>query len=596
MTMIPEILTLITESYSPQERRMVFNAWGEAERLLVGRERGNRHPFTEHPLGVVRILTGDIGLKADAVAAVLLHEANRFQAGNAEDLNSSPMMAKWKEEYPSDVLEMVKGLNRISFIRMQETNLNEERYRKLIISYSTDPRVVLIKIADRLEVVRNISILPPSKQKGKIMETILLYAPLAHQLGLYLIKSEMEDIFLRHNEPEQYRLITNHLKATELEREEIAVQFILPLREKLDREGISYKLKVRTKSAYSIWKKMQKQKVPFEKIFDVFAMRFIIDCPPDRKTERELCWKVYSLVTEKYTPDTSRLRDWLTNPKPNGYESLHTTVDTGNGRFVEVQIRTARMDFEAEQGNASHWSYKGVRSDDMLNRWVEKLRGMLDNKASDGYSAITPDILNEVYVFTPAGELRQLKKGSTVLDFAFEVHSNIGSHCTGGRINGKMVSFREVLKTGDSVEVITGKNQKPTRDWLKWVVSTKARRKIVQLLHKEEEKSEEAEKLKAPEPEIPVEKEIPARNASQERNAGTATEDEGYLIISDKSLGKIDCRLAKCCNPRYGDDIFGFITVKEGMKIHKMSCPNASRLLSNYPYRVQKAKWKERNN
>ncbi len=592
--MIPEKLLKITEGYSESDKAMVLSAWNSAESMLAGRERGNRHPFVEHPLGVVDILANDIGMKAGPITALLLHEANRFQATSAAGLNDSPLIRQWSVEYPQDVIEMVKGLNRISFIKMQETNLDEERYRKLIISYSTDPRVVLIKIADRLEVMRSISLIPPSKQKGKVMETIMLYTPLAHQLGLYRIKSEMEDIFLRQNEPEQYRLITNNLKATEKDREEIAVKFIGPLKEKLDGEGIKYTLKVRTKSAYSIWKKMQKQKVPFGKIFDVFAMRFIIDCPADRKLEHELCWKVYSLVTEKYTPDTSRLRDWLTSPKPNGYESLHTTVDTGGGNFVEVQIRTSRMDVEAEQGNASHWSYKGVRSEEMLNRWIDKLRGMMSGSHGGEYSDITPDILNEVYVFTPAGELKQFRKGASVLDFAFEVHTNVGTHCTGGLVNGKMVSLKERLKTGDTVEILTGKNQKPTLDWLKWVVSSKAEKKIKQYLRQQELK--EAGEEEKPKPVEDQEKEAPVKPAPMPARtaAGPQQGDDGYLIISEKSLGKIDYRMAKCCMPRYGDDIFGFITVKEGMKIHRMSCPNAARLLQNYPYRVQKVKWKER--
>lgn len=592
--MIPSILEKLSADYSAAEREMVCRAWNEAERLLSGRERGNHHPFIEHPLNVAEIVGEDIGLKADAVTAVLLHEANRFQSDNADGLNESDLMLGWKETYPSDVIEMVKGLNRISFIKLQETNLNEERYRKLIISYSTDPRVVLIKIADRLEVMRNITILPPSKQKGKVMETILLYTPLAHQLGLYQIKSEMEDIFLRQNEPEQYRLITNHLKATEKDREQIAVKFIEPLKEKLDAEGIKYTLKVRTKSAYSIWKKMQKQKVPFERIFDVYAMRFIIDCPAQRSLEHDLCWKVYSLVTEKYTPDTSRLRDWLTRPKSNGYESLHTTVNTGDNSFVEVQIRTTRMDFEAEQGNASHWSYKGVKSEEMLSRWMEKLRGKIASDPDGEFTGITPDILREVYVFTPAGELRQLKQGSTVLDFAFEVHTNVGMHCTGGRINGKFFTIREQLKTGDRVEILTAKNQKPSKDWLKYVATSKARNKIKQYFNKIELEAEEEEKQKAGMiSEIP-EKEEAVKLAPAPKPQNQQNTDDGYLIISEKSLGKVDFKLARCCNPQYGDDIFGFITVKEGMKIHKMSCPNAARLIENYPYRLQKVRWKKK--
>lgn len=336
---------------------------------------------------------------------------------------------------------------------------------------------------------------------------------------------------------------------------------------------------------------MQAQKVSFEQIFDVFAMRFIIDAPADRKREHELCWQVYSLVTEEYQPDTSRLRDWLSNPKSNGYESLHTTVCVGEGKFIEVQIRTARMDFEAEQGDSSHWSYKGIHGDQMLNTWLTRLRGMMDDGRANDYAQLNENILGEVYVFTPKGELRQLRKGASVLDFAFDVHSNIGCRCTGGRINGRMVSIREKLKTGDAVEVITSKNQKPSREWLKWTVTSKARTKIRQYLNKEEEKLREAEAKpeKKVEPEPVPEPVIHTPSVYQPQ-----VKETGVLIIGEKALQKVSYKMALCCQPKYGDEVFGFISIKDGLKIHKMSCPNASRLLTNYPYRIQKVRWKEK--
>ena len=630
----------IAERFSGRDREMVLEAYGIAEKALEGKLRGNRRPFIEHPLGVARIVSEETGLQADAVTAVFLHEANRFQGATAAEINSSAMLKSFYAQFPQDIVNMVRSLDNISFITLRQTGLDEERYRKLIISYSTDPRVVIIKLADRLEVLRNLEALPSSKRNPKVTESMQLYAPLAHQLGLYLIKSEMEDIYLRCMEPEAYRAITNSLKATEREREALAVRFIAPLRAKLDRSGIKYTMKARTKSAYSIWRKMQAQKVPFEKIYDVFAMRFIIDCPPIRTVEHELCWKVYSLVTEEYQPDTSRLRDWLSKPKPNGYESLHTTVTTREGTTVEVQIRIVRMDLEAEQGHASHWAYKGIRSEEVLSDWLNRVRDMMQRNEPGGYEKMPPELMKQIYVFTPAGDLRELHAGASVLDFAFDIHSNIGARCTGGRVNGKMVPIREELHTGDVVEIITGKNQKPNPDWLNFVVTSKARNKIRQKLKEEENKAAAegkemlsrrmrnwkmemddlvlAELTKKYHFKVNNEffaavgsgsidlmeikeflssgerrEETPAAQAASQRQGRTVESDSSssdYLIIGS-GLGKVSYKMARCCNPIFGDEVFGFVTIKEGLKIHRISCPNAARLLSEYPYRIQKVRW-----
>ncbi|MCQ2137624.1 MAG: HD domain-containing protein [Bacteroidales bacterium] len=633
--MIPDRLTNIINSYTEADKAMVCEAYALAEKALEGKMRDNRSPFIEHPLGVSEIVSREIGLQADAVTAVFLHEATRFQGVSAADANKA--LAQLGGRFPADILEMARGLNNISFITLQQTGLDGEKYRKLIISYSNDPRVVLIKIADRLEVLRNIDNLPPSKRSPKITESLLLYSPLAHQLGLYQIKSEMEDIWLRIMEPEQYRSITNHLKVTEKDREALTTRFIGPLKEKLDREGIKYSFKARTKSAYSIWKKMQAQKVPFEKIYDVFAMRFIIDCPPVRETEHELCWKVYSLVTEKYQPDTSRLRDWLSRPKANGYESLHTTVTTGEGTTVEVQIRTVRMDFEAEQGHASHWSYKGVSSEDVLNDWLNRVRDTMHEGRYQDYGQLPHALLNQVYVFTPSGDLRELRAGATVLDFAFNIHSNVGRRCSGARINGRIVPIREELHTGEVVEILTAKNQKPNPDWLNFVVTSKARSKIRQILKEDENRASAAGKdlltrrlknwkLEMSDTQLAemvkkfrmktineffaaigngdmdimdVKEFLDARNLpataeaqNRQDHAQMREAVSGDLII-EGGLGKVSYKMAKCCNPERGDDIFGFITIKDGLKIHRMSCPNAARLISDYPYRVQKVRWKK---
>ena len=630
-----EELNGICSGWTEAERAMVEEAFDLARYALEGRTRGNSHPFIEHPLGVAAIVCREIGLKADAAAAVFLHEAARFRGSNAADANKA--LTQMAGHFPADVTDIARGLNNISFITLQQTGLDGERYRKLIVSYSTDPRVVLVKIADRLEVLRNIELLPPSKRSPKITESLLLYSPLAHQLGLYQIKSEMEDIFLRNIEPEQYRLITNHLKVTEKEREDLTTKFIGPLKEKLDSNGIKYTFKARTKSAYSIWKKMQEQKVGFDKIYDVFAMRFIIDCPPVKEIEHELCWKVYSLVTEEYEPDISRLRDWLSKPKANGYESLHTTVTTKEGTTVEVQIRSARMDFEAEQGYASHWSYKGVASEATLNIWLNRVRNSMQNGRFQTDGQLPSTLLNQVFVFTPAGDLRELRAGATVLDFAFNIHSNVGRRCTGAIIDGRIVPIREPLHTGDVVEILTGKNQKPNGDWLNYVVTSKARSKIKQILKEDENQACAAGKeildrrLKNWKIElgdsrlaemvkkfryktineffaalgsgelnvIDIKQFLSGETAhthepddatAQEHNASKETVI-GDLIV-EGGLGEVNYKTAKCCNPVKGDDIFGFITIKDGLKIHKMSCPNAARLISKYPYRIQKVHWK----
>ena len=475
----------------------------------------------------------------------------------------------------------------------------------------------------------------------------MLYIPLAHQLGLYNIKSEMEDIYFRFAEPEQYRAITNKLKATERDRIRLTDEFIEPLKKTLSDDGIHYKLKIRTKTAYSIWRKMQKQKVPFEGVYDVFAIRFIIDCEPDARTEKDLCWKVYSYVTEEYEADTKRLRDWVTNPKPNGYESLHITVKNKSGAYLEVQIRTKRMDDEAENGQASHWSYKGIKHEAQLDKWLTSVRYALEHPHEGSPDELPQPPSKEIFVFTPSGELRILPAGATVLDFAFNIHSGLGVRCAGGRINGKAVSIREKLKTGDVVDIMSGKNQKPSSDWLNFVVTSKARNRIKQELNEEEYKKAAQGKellgrrLKNWKLELPddvvaellkrlkyntlnsfyaavadgdvdvndvknyildrdriaAEAIEAAREAEAERietrsaDWGNRHSSDDILVLNARDLKGLDYKMSKCCHPVFGDDVFGFVTRTEGIKIHRISCPNAARLISAYPYRIQKVKW-----
>ena len=627
--------------YDSDGKAMIFKAFRIAEATLATQTRSNGAPFIEHPLAVAKIACDEIGLSAECIAAVFLHEATRF----------FPETNITSEGFSKDIYTIVDGLNKISTIKPKDTKLEAENYKKLIVSYSKDPRVTVLKIADRLEVMRSLDMFPKLSRERKVLETMMLYIPLAHQLGLYNIKSEMEDIYFRHADPEQYRAITNKLKSTERDRQKLMTQFIEPLKQKLSDEGIQYKLKVRTKTALSIYKKMQKQKVGFEGVYDVFAIRFIIDCEADRELEHALCWKVFSYVTEEYESDTRRLRDWISNPKPNGYESLHITVKNKEGSYLEVQIRTKRMDDMAESGLASHWSYKGIRHEATLDKWLTAVRRALENpigSEGDPMGAYYEDELlemptKEIFVFTPTGELRKLTAGATVLDFAFDIHSNLGIKCTGGKVNGKAVRINEKLKTGDVVEIMSGKNQKPSSDWLNIVVTSKAKTKIKQKLSEAEfQKASDGKELLGRrlknwkmdlsddvmaellkrlkyktinafyaaigEGELDV---ADVKNMINDLNEGNTDQagtqenknvtkaivqekgSDDILVIDAKNVRGIDYRMAKCCNPVFGDDVFGFVTRTEGIKIHRMSCPNAGRLMDMYPYRIQKVKWSE---
>lgn len=623
--------------YDEGGQALIDKAYAIASAALADETRGNGHPFIEHPVNVALIAADEIGMPADCVAAVFLHEATRKHP--EIDLHSGG--------FPEDVYKMVEGLNKIATIKPKDTRLEAESYKKLIVQYSTDPRVTVLKIADRLEVMRHLEMFPKASREKKILETLMLYIPLAHQLGLYNIKSEMEDIYFRFAEPEQYRAITNKLKATERDRIRLTEEFIEPLKKTLSDAGIQYKLKIRTKTAYSIWRKMQKQKVPFEGVYDVFAIRFIIDCEPDTKKEKDICWQVYSYVTEEYEADTKRLRDWVTNPKPNGYESLHITVKNKSGASIEVQIRTKRMDDEAENGQASHWSYKGIKHEAQLDKWLTSVRYALEHPHEGSPDELPQPPSKEIFVFTPSGELRILPAGATVLDFAFNIHSGLGVRCSGGRINGKAVSIREKLKTGDVVDIMSGKNQKPSSDWLSFVVTSKARNRIKQELNEEEYKkaaqgkellgrrlknwkleltdevlAELLKKLKyatlnsfyaavaggdvdvndvknyiLDRDRLNAEAIEAAKEAEAERLGARSAEwgnrhsSDDILVLNARDLKGLDYKMSKCCHPVFGDDVFGFVTRTEGIKIHRISCPNAARLISAYPYRIQKVKW-----
>ena len=615
-----------------ENSRLISRARAAAVEALKDQTRYDGTPFIGHPDAVARIVADEIGLPEDCIAAVYLHEASRMAGYEVKEA-----------EWGSAVCTLVDGLNKISTIKPKDTRLEAENYKKLIIQYSADPRVTVLKLADRLEVMRNLKMFPKSSREQKILETLMLYIPLAHQLGLYNMKREMENIYLAYAQPEEYRLITNKLKAGERDREKLMAEFIEPLERKLSGAGIRYKLKIRTKAAYSIWQKMVKQKVPFEGVYDVFAIRFIIDCDPENhKLEKDLCWQVYSFVTEEYEADTGRLRDWISTPKPNGYESLHITVKNRDGAYVEVQIRTKRMDDVAENGFASHWSYKGIKREETLDTWLRSVRYALEHPGSDNPEDLPQPPSKEIFVFTPTGELRILSAGATVLDFAFGIHTNIGAHCVGAKVNGKAVSIREKLATGDVVEILTSKNQHPTQDWINWVVTSKARSKVKQALQLQEqsravdgkellERRLRNWKLDFPDEmcsdfrkkynypsltgfyaaigsgtlDVNTVKDFilgeAARHAASveaaeavQAQARAARHYEGkddILVLNAKNVKGLDYKMSKCCNPVFGDDVFGFVTRTDGIKIHRITCPNAARLLEMYPYRIQKVKW-----
>lgn len=611
---------------------MAGRARNLAVQTLKGLVRGNDRPFIEHADNVASIVDKELALSKQAVAAVYLHEASRKRPD---------MLPEITRTFGGDIAQMVSGLNKISTINPRDTRLQPENYRKLIVSYSTDPTVILIKLADRLEIMDNLTVcFSPGDQIKKATETLMLYVPLAHQLGLYHIKSRLEDLSFKVLQPEDYRLVVNSLKASEREHKIMIQRFSGPLEKALKQADIRYELKSRAKAIYSIWKKMQVQQLGVEEVYDILGIRFIIDADPEK--EKDLCWEVYSIVTQMYEPIPERMRDWITVPRESGYESLHITVKTPEGKVVEVQIRSRRMDAMAEYGVAAHWAYKGVQNEQILQDWLSGIRKRLQEPdkelaSAKEYAAFRP---NEIYVFTPAGDLRRLPSGATVLDFAFDIHSNLGIRCTGGRINGKMSQLRDVLQTGDTVEILTSKNQKPSKDWLGFVVSAKARNKIRQTLREEEgarvaagreilERRLKNWKIEAlPEDytqllkeykikqlndfytavaneDIPLqeikdflihlkeekaEKFVPG--VAAERPAVEPAHMDDYLIIDD-SFGRIGFKPAKCCNPVVGDKVFGFVSVKDGIKIHRMSCPNAERLITQYPYRIQKVKWRE---
>ncbi len=589
-------------------------------------------------LQTAQIAMEEIGLRREGVLAIILYSCQAHTRHTLEEIT---------ERFGEGVAQIIHGLDRVQGLYKKSPAVESENFRNLLISFAEDMRVILIMIADRVNLMRQIRDTDMVEEKLRVSEEAsYLYAPLAHKLGLYKLKSELEDLSLKYLEHDAYYMIKDKLNATKRSRDAYIERFIRPIEEKLHEAGLKFHMKGRTKSIHSIWQKMKKQKCGFEGIYDLFAIRIIIDAPLEK--EKMQCWQTFSIITDMYQPNPKRMRDWLSVPKSNGYESLHITVLGPESKWVEVQIRTERMDEVAERGLAAHWRYKGIKGDSGIDEWLSNIRSALEsNDDLQMMDQFKMDLYeDEVFVFTPKGDLFKFPKGATILDFAYHIHSNVGNRCVGGRINDRLVPVREPLHSGDTVEILTSNNQKPKQDWLSIVKTSRAKSKIRLALKETQVKDglfakemlerkfknkkvemDEAtmshlirklgfketrdfykqladEKL---DPNEVIEKYIEIRNIENGNVPQVSTRsaeefnyenpDEQYtrlnddVLVIDRNLKGIDYQLAKCCNPIYGDNIFGFVTVNGGIKVHRADCPNAPELRRRFGYRIVKAKW-----
>jgi len=610
--------------------RLAFNTALDAHKSM---RRRTGEPYIYHPLAVAQIVAEEIGLGTTSIVCALLHDTVEDTHLSLEDI---------EDIFGKKVVRIIDGLTKISGVFDNKSSIQAENFRKMLLTLSDDVHVILIKLADRLHNMRTLDSMPRDKQVKIASESAYLYAPLAHRLGFYAIKTELDDLALRYTDPSVYKMITSKLQATRKEREKFISDFIKPVHDEFKAQKLKFEIKGRQKSIHSIWDKMRRQQIPFEEVYDLFAVRIIIDSPPDR--EKADCWKAYSIVTDYYVPNPDRLRDWISTPKTNGYESLHTTVMSATGKWVEVQIRTKRMDEIAEKGYAAHWKYKESASENAVDEWLNKIREILENPESNALDFIDDFKLNlfseEIFVFTPKGDLKTLPAGSTALDFAFEIHSDIGSRCIGAKVNHKLVPISHKLNSGDQVEILTSSKQFPKEDWLTFAVTAKAKTKIKTSIkehrkHLAEEGKEIFErKLKQLKSDIDkvnmndillyykcpanvdfyykiaiyaidlkdlkeaLSGEKKPRHKVHHKGDGISFEEmvkqvrgSSDALVIGENLERIDYKLSPCCNPIPGDDVFGFITINEGIKIHRSNCPNAIQLMSNYAYRIVKAKW-----
>ena len=587
------------------------------------------------------IASVEIGLKRTSVSAVLLYRPVYKGVVTIEKVETL---------FGEEIALMIRRLLKTSDLYARNTAINSENFHHLLFSFAEDVRVILLMIADRLCLMRLGKKLPEDDRIRLATEAAYLYAPLAHRLGLYAIKSELEDLSLKYTDRKQFDFIKRKLNETKKSRDAYIAQFIAPIKKKLEDAGFKFEIKGRTKSIHSINNKLKKQKIEFENIYDLFAIRVVLDTPPEK--ERSECWQVYSIITDMYQPNPNRLKDWISIPKSNGYESLHITVMGPQNKWVEVQIRTKRMDEIAERGLAAHWRYKGIKAESGLDEFMNSVRTALENKSANPLDLMADFKMNlyqdEVYVFTPNGELIKLPKGATVLDFAFSIHSQLGCRCVSARVNGRNVPIKHVLQNGDSVEVVTSPAQSPKQDWLNFVVTSKARIRIKQALREEVAKTadfakemlqrrfknrkidlDEASLMRYIKRKgyktvtdfyvdlgeerldanavideyldlVHRETDAPENAARSAENFTTTTEAEEIatskdVLVIDKNLTGVEYKLAKCCNPIYGDEVFGFVST-HGIKIHRMDCPNAQELFSRFGYRVVRAKWSGKGN
>ncbi|MCA6448941.1 MAG: bifunctional (p)ppGpp synthetase/guanosine-3',5'-bis(diphosphate) 3'-pyrophosphohydrolase [Chitinophagaceae bacterium] len=619
------------------DKELVRQAFEMAANAHKTMRRKSGEPYILHPIAVAMICVEEIGLGVRSTICALLHDTVEDTDIHLDDI---------QREFGSEIAKIVDGLTKISTVMDTNTSQQAENFKKILLTLTDDPRVILIKLADRLHNMRTLDSMKREKQLKIASETVWVYAPLAHRMGLYNIKTELEDLSMKYMEPEAYREIARKLSETKRERTRYINEFIRPLKEKLSQGGFTFEIYGRPKSIHSIWNKIKKKSVAFEEVYDLFAIRVILDSPPEK--EKEDCWKVYSMITDEYSPSPERLRDWLSNPKNNGYEALHTTVMGPQGKWVEVQIRTKRMNEIAEKGLAAHYKYKeGSSDEDRFDKWFGQIREVLSTQDTDGVDFLqdfkTSFLAEEIYVYTPKGEVKMLPTGSTALDFAFSIHSAIGTKCIGAKVHHRLVPISHKLRSGDQVEIITSNKQKPSEDWLGIVVTAKAKNKIKDALREEKRKVAEdgkytlqrklesmgaaysqnnidelvqfyklpspldlhykiatkaldlrelkefqvlGDKLEAPKPK-PVVHEV----SPEQLQAKQLKPKDSELIIFGESSDKIMYTLAKCCHPIPGDDVFGFVSTGKGLIIHRTNCPNAAQLMANYGHRVVKTKW-----
>ncbi len=615
--------------------RTAFQMSADAHKTM---RRKSGEPYILHPLAVAKICVEEIGLGVRSTICALMHDTVEDTDISLEDI---------EREFGNEIARIVDGLTKISNVIDVNASQQAENFKKILLTLTDDPRVILIKLSDRLHNMRTLDSMKREKQLKISSETVYVYAPLAHRMGLYNIKTEMEDLAMKYMEPEIYKEIAQKLAETKRERTKYINEFIKPIKDKLEKADLEAEIYGRPKSIHSIWTKMKKKGVAFEEVYDLFAIRAILDSPADR--EKEDCWKVYSMITDEYTPSPERLRDWLSNPKSNGYEALHTTVMGPQGRWVEVQIRTKRMNEIAEKGLAAHWKYKeGAADESRFDKWFHQIREVISSQETDSVDFLqdfkTSFLAEEIYVYTPKGDVKMLPIGSTALDFAFSIHSAIGVKTIGAKVNHKLVPISHKLRSGDQIEIITSNKQKPSEDWLGFVVTAKARGRIKDALKEEKRKIADegkytvqrkiegmggaftthnidelvqwyklashldlfyqvavknidlkdlkefkvlGDKIEAPKPIKPVQEHKP--DLISHPHPGTKKDAE--LIIFGESSDRIVYNLANCCKPIPGDDVFGFVTTGKGLTIHRTNCPNAAKLLANYSHRVVKTKW-----